>query len=676
MSVSTLKMYYGSSDKSRQLGMVRLTPEQTHSMDVPPTPMKGLYSIVIDNSGSMNSAATTVNDDGDKVDHGWSLLDITKHSTSTFIMSMGDDDYISLTVYSSTATVMAGWTKCTSYGRDLLMDIVKGIRIDGATNMVAGLTKGLEQFRVPPQEVKPEEYNSVLIFTTDGIPTNCYHPVRGIPGYKLLVNNFLKSHDGYISVYTVGLGSQLNSMLLTDICCNTGEFLHLSDPGCVGPFMVNLVAQCRSVSCLPGSKEPSTNMWLRLEGNVVEVPGYEGMLGNMEGDVIVPLRTVLHDIPRDVAFTYTGEVRVALYHSGRGGQLVRVETMCDTSENGNLDVELQWIRQSVVKYLMTIHGSDSWRETLRTPIDNIVDELVGHREVMGINPALDDIWKTLVNELTLGLSTSQNFTGWGRHYMRSLEGNLRRGVRTNFRDFILQRYSLDARGEPGFFDVECEKSEEIFSRLPAPTPSLIDSIRASPTPLLHTILPDEFMRGGGCFAPECTVDRWNGAEFETIAMGDVRPHDELRTARGKAEVRCVVKTMCPGGRAEVVRLGGLRLTAWHPVWLGRMGKWVFPCTLGTKVVEHCEWVYNFVMHIDPVVEVSGTYVVTLGHQMMGPVVQHSYWGIEVISDLEKKLGWASGYVVLQEPLQPPKAPRGGHIKANNLYKIIREVKLS
>jgi len=648
-------------------------------MDVPPTPMKGLYSIVIDNSGSMNSQATTVNDDGDKVDHGWSLLDITKHATSTVIMSMGDDDWVSLTVYSSTATVMAGWTRCTFDGKELLMQIVRGIIVDGATNMVAGLTDGLGQFRVLPPDVNPQEYNSVLIFTTDGLPSSFYHPVRGLPGYKLLVHNFLKSHEGYVSVYTVGLGSNLDSVLLTDICCNTGEFLHLSDPGCVGPFMVNLVAQCRSVSCLPGSTVPATNMWLRLEGSVVEVPGYEGLLGIMGGDIVVPLRTLLRDTPRDVAFRYTsGEVRVALYQGSQSGRFTKVETLMESPdespEDGHEDVELQWVRQSVVKYLMTIHGGDSWGETLRTPIDSIVEGLVSHRAVVGTQ----DIWKTLVNELTLGLSTRDNFTVWGRHYMRSLVGNLRRGVRTNFRDFILQRYSLDARGEPGFFDVECEKSEDIFSRLPAPTPSLLQG-----APPRSTILPDEFMRGGGCFAPECTVDRWNGAEFETVTMGDVRPHDELRTARGKAEVRCVVKTMCPGGRAEVVRLGGLRLTAWHPVWLGRdgrRGKWMFPCTLGAKVVEDCDWVYNFVMHLDPVVKVSGRSVVTLGHQMRGRVVQHAYWGVGVISDLEKKLGWTSGYVVLQEPLHPPrrqrKPPRGGRFKANGLYKMIQKVKLS
>ena len=53
----------------------------------------------------MNAAASITTDDGDKVNHGWSQLDIAKHSTNTFISSLGDEDFICVVTYSDGANV-------------------------------------------------------------------------------------------------------------------------------------------------------------------------------------------------------------------------------------------------------------------------------------------------------------------------------------------------------------------------------------------------------------------------------------------------------------------------------------------------------------------------------------------------------------------------------------------
>ena len=50
-------------------------------------------------SRSMNAAAQVTTDDGDKVNHGWSQLDIAKHSTNTFVASLGDEDWVSVVTY-------------------------------------------------------------------------------------------------------------------------------------------------------------------------------------------------------------------------------------------------------------------------------------------------------------------------------------------------------------------------------------------------------------------------------------------------------------------------------------------------------------------------------------------------------------------------------------------------
>ena len=63
----------------------------------------------------MNAAAMTTSDDGDKVNHGWSQLDIAKHSTNTFVSSLEDDDFVSVVTYSDGANVRARAALCPSH---------------------------------------------------------------------------------------------------------------------------------------------------------------------------------------------------------------------------------------------------------------------------------------------------------------------------------------------------------------------------------------------------------------------------------------------------------------------------------------------------------------------------------------------------------------------------------
>jgi len=680
MSIGTLEMYYGADPRCSsipsKLGMVRLIPQQTHTMQNI-TPMKGMYSLVIDNSGSVGAAATMVNNDGDKVDNGWSQLDIAKHSTNTFVNSLDSQDYVTLTIYNSIATNLVGWTRCDEAGKILISSFIDRIHPECATNMVAGLNMGLSMFNNPPDD--SESYNKTIVFTTDGIPSAHFNPARGIPGYRILVENFLRSYKGYINIFTIGLGSALDSVLLTEICCDTGEFLHLPDPGAVGPFMVNLVAQCRTVACLPETQKPANNVYLRLS-NVKNVPGYERILETHEEDFMVPLKNVMIDTPRDVVFErefMDHPVTAGIYIKDFHGRFIMINAdIANNVTHDSMDVSLQWYRQSIMKVFAQNFGVDAWSTLLITPLENISNDMSNTMDIIGYNEEFDAIWKTLNNEVLLGVTTMDNFNLWGRHYMRSLLGNLRRGVRTNFRDFILQKYSRDARGKPGYFDVECEKSEAIFASIPAPTPSRTSSYTngIQIIPSYSAVLPDEYMRGGGCFAPECTVDRWNGSEFETITLSHVRPHDELRSRQGKAEVKCVVKTICPGGMAEVVKLGELRLTAWHPVWSGN--KWVFPATLGKRVVETCNYVYNFVLYTDHILVVSGREAVTLGHGIKYGIARHPYWGVGVIDVLSKKLGWLSGYIILETPLKPPrniKRKAVGRRSIGSLNKLIHKI---
>ena len=299
-------------------------------------------------------------------------------------------------------------------------------------------------------------------------------------------------------------------------------------------------------------------------------------------------------------------------------------------------------------------------------------------EVMS-HPFMSGMKNTLINELLQGLSNEDDFRRWGRHYMRTLIPHLLRELRTNFRDEIMQNFVFNE----GIFEQECNNAEAIFATTQAPPPSLLVQTGVISATSRPQLLPDEFMRGGGCFHPKNTVERWTGQSWETIPITQVQSHNELRTpSGGLAEVKCIIKIPCTHRRAQFIQLDDLTITPWHPIKVDE--KWVFPMEYrGVEpMILNCSWVYNFVMHTEHIVQVSGYNAVTLGHGFKGDVVEHNFWGRSVINVLQEKHGWFGGYVILKEPLNPMMAnisrrsPRKhGGTRMWELGKTIKKIRL-
>merc|ERR1719271_1847812 len=124
-------------------------------------------------------------------------------------------------------------------------------------------------------------------------------------------------------------------------------------------------------------------------------------------------------------------------------------------------------------------------------------------------------------------------------------------------------------------------------------------------------MPDEFMRGGGCFGPNATV---LVAEDLNLAW----PHN------------------------------GTEITEWHPLFNETTMRWQFPNMIGQRVIVNTQYVYNFVLAPGfPTILVDGIPCAALGHGLEAPIVAHLYWGTaKVVQDLMTKPGWAEGKVVL------------------------------
>ena len=267
--------------------------------------------------------------------------------------------------------------------------------------------------------------------------------------------------------------------------------------------------------------------------------------------------------------------------------------------------------------------------------------------------------QTLTDEALSAVRPEKHKT-WGRHYLATLPQMLMLERRSNFRDLALQSFGRDAKGREAFFEELSGAAETCFAMLPPPKPSNIErnarnAAGSAATRAPMTRLPDEFMRGGGCFAPDApvVVVVGEGEEESILRIEDLRAGALVRTASGgTARVRCVVQSPTDEGVSLSQLPTGLKITQWHPVL--DAGHWRFPITLGCALSSHCPYVYNLVLDREHVALIGGVLCVTLGHGIEGPVVGHAFYGTDaVLKVLAAQPGWAEGRVVLGAPLRAP-----------------------
>ena len=198
-----------------------------------------------------------------------------------------------------------------------------------------------------------------------------------------------------------------------------GEFLHLPDPGSVGPFMVNLVAQCRTISKFPGStsaggrsRVPAVNMYLRISPAIPGggIMGYEGLVETRDRDSFIPLKHLLWDSPRHVVVDSGDTLQFGLYKKDINDRFIRVD--CEVSSEPMEDkglVTWHYLRQMVVKNIMSNFTCEIWRNEPKVSLEGVI-ELMNNSEFMQI-PQGEGMKNTLINELLLVCPMMENIGG-------------------------------------------------------------------------------------------------------------------------------------------------------------------------------------------------------------------------------------------------------------------------
>jgi Mg-chelatase subunit ChlD len=188
---------------------------------------------ILDISGSMDTEASQA-DPNDKEAHGFSRLDLVKHSVNTVINSLSEGDYLALVPFSDTASVRLPLTSMDKTGRGKAEQIINDMKTEGSTNIWDGLRVGLDLTKQPICS----STNTYVLLLTDGEP-NQNPPEGNLPALQ----NYIKNNGLTSNIHVFGYGYNLDTLLLTGIAKEgLGSYGYIPDCSMVGTIFVNFLS--------------------------------------------------------------------------------------------------------------------------------------------------------------------------------------------------------------------------------------------------------------------------------------------------------------------------------------------------------------------------------------------------------------------------------------------------
>lgn len=179
--------------------------------------------LVIDVSGSM---------DGEK-------LDLVKKTLGFLLTQLNQNDRISIVTFSSDAKRICKLTCCDEQGKKRLSLLIKGLKIEGSTNLVAGLEYSLCVL----SGRKQVNQSSAVILLTDGVDHQSYTSIARARG---VIAKYPISKD--YSIHTFGYGSDHDSELLNSISdIKNGGFYYIQQFEGISQAFANCLGELMSV---------------------------------------------------------------------------------------------------------------------------------------------------------------------------------------------------------------------------------------------------------------------------------------------------------------------------------------------------------------------------------------------------------------------------------------------
>ena len=192
--------------------------------------------LCLDISGSMSNEATKLDENGTRISHGLTLLDITCGGAIAVLKCLDNRDRASIVSYSNNAVLEEDWTVLDEDGKNKLIERLKSLRTRGSTNLSDGITKSLNQFKKSDCSVNAK--NTAFVFT-DGVP-NIIPP----KGHEFMIEQWKENNsDTNVITNTFGFGFDLDDVLLKSVSkLGGGEYNFIPDSAMVGDIMTHAIS--------------------------------------------------------------------------------------------------------------------------------------------------------------------------------------------------------------------------------------------------------------------------------------------------------------------------------------------------------------------------------------------------------------------------------------------------
>ena len=546
-----------------------------------------VMGIALDNSGSMGEHAAETSEGG-----AFTRMDLCKHTIRTIAGMLGDKDVLFLTTFSTTAKVVMKPTLMDASGKAKLEAAIASVKPDANTNIWAAL----ELLNRIASSAEFVGRNVVSALLTDGVSN--VDPPRGIVNtYKDL------KKPAMFSLSTFGFGYQLDSNMLSELAnAGGGSFGFIPDYSMVATVFINWA------STVLASAATSQKVLITYEdGTGAELLTGPIQLGQPRSFVFQPSKPI-HSISLN-------GVQAAI-----NAEAVSAQVLAHTD------------LVSAIKYCIRAGGSQDAFNGLYDKYQ-ATDALEFVRDVM---PSADP------TEMGQVIMAPRFYSTWGKHYLRAYLSAQVYQQCMNFKDHGLQIY-----GGPLFHELQ-KMGDDVFAHLPpleASGRKQADNYYGGGAPAPAAAQPVNMAtafnnRGGGCWAPGSMVLMADGLSLKPIET--VRKGDVVWTTVGNATVQYALELGMKDAGQSMCKVGHLWLTPWHPVFVNN--KWQLPNDLSPLVERLQPKVYNLVLDQGHVINVSGVLSCTLGHNIKGPVIEHSFFGDKekILRDIALLPGFLDG----------------------------------
>ena len=580
-----------------------------------------IFICVIDVSGSM---ATNV--ELNSKEHGFTRLDLVKHSMKTLISMLVTGDYLGIILFTDTARILLRITSMNLDGRNLANELVDNIKAENMTNLWDGLRLAIDLINEQKELCKDKNVFTVLL--TDGISN--IDPPRGI---EYTLTKYIKDNSLKGTISTFGYSCDIHSHTLNNIAtiCN-GTYAFIPDATMVGTIFINYISNC--LSCMHDCLE------LKFETN--------GKITKTFGNTHFGM--FQYGQSRDIIFKVTPCDNFSFKYT-INDETIQVEmdkeTILSTIDN---ETKVQLARFYLIEKLSI---------AINKPIleaQAIILDIQSNLEKVNFDPHIVEMIKDFQStntdeaQITKAFSREDWFNQWGKHYILSVIKAHHNQQCNNFKDRGVQIYG----GE--LFHKIREIAEDVFCNLPPPKPSNIlyddDNNQmvyrslssyvsiSSPPPV--TSMRDYYDQGGGCFGGNSIV-HVKGNKFKLVS--EIGKGDILSNG---AKVICVINIIVTSGQKEMVDINGLSITKWHPIIIDN--EWIFPVEWSYSCLEEIDMLYNFVLDDKHIITINDIECCTLGHNFTDNcVISHPYYGTnKIIDDLSKINGWTEGNITIKD----------------------------